>query len=90
MDTSTEDDILENAKIYKIPKNDYEDAVNNAAVNLAKINPGLLLQRGIVLHIPGLQINLKGVLTLMTGELLNLSHPKFLHHVRFVLFVRNF
>ena len=74
VDTSTEGDILEHAKIYKIPKNDYEDAVNNAAVNLAKMNPGLLLERGIVLHIPGIQLNLKGVLTLMTGELLNLNH----------------
>ena len=43
-------EMIEKAKIYKSPKNDYEAAVNDAAVILVKNNSALAFQRGIVEH----------------------------------------
>ena len=39
--------VVEKAKIYKSPKTEYEEAVNDAAVHIALQDPATLLDRGI-------------------------------------------
>lgn len=45
------DVVYQRAKIYKSPKNDYESAVNDAAIMLVKKDSSLAFQRGITEHL---------------------------------------
>jgi hypothetical protein len=40
--------LIEKANIYTSPRNDYEEAVNNAAVKLVQENSALVFQRGML------------------------------------------